>query len=138
MVFLPPSACSPVCWPCEEKQRTKPNPGRWERRQRWQRRAGGDVRQKLASGACGPAGRAELGQKRNWPQFYLENVLPLGAQTLVPERAMCFLTHVFSPATFRVRLNVTLLLPFRIESSDLPLLAAVASTHSPYVAQILL
>lgn len=26
----------------------------------------------------------------------------------------------------------------RIESSDLPLLAAVASTHSPYVAQILL
>lgn len=29
-------------------------------------------------------------------------------------------------------------LSYRIESSDLPLLAAVASTHSPYVAQILL
>lgn len=37
-------------------------------------------------------------------------------------------------------LNVTTspLSTFRIESNDLPLLTAIASTHSPYVAQILL
>lgn len=37
-----------------------------------------------------------------------------------------------------IALSDQVLLLCRIESSDLPLLAAVASTHSPYVAQILL
>lgn len=41
--------------------------------------------------------------------------------------------------TFQVSVVVdNISLSCRIESSDLPLLAAVASTHSPYVAQILL
>lgn len=40
---------------------------------------------------------------------------------------------------FQMRVHVKELgVVLGIESSDLPLLAAVASTHSPYVAQILL